>query len=110
MKWIRVIILETFFVCTIFRHSNNNQMQRESFSNKLGSGLYVYMFQFQLFEGGRDADVAHGEHEFECNLLQIGNHICGGFACNRMMAMAMAMISTIGCLYSSTAQEEESSW
>jgi len=35
-------------------------MQRELFNNMLGSSLYVYMFQLQPFEGGHDADVAHG--------------------------------------------------
>jgi len=40
-------------------------MERELFNNMLGSSLYVYMFQLQPFEGGRDADVAHGEHEFD---------------------------------------------
>jgi len=30
----------------------------------LGGSLYLYMFQWQPFEGSRDADVAHGENEF----------------------------------------------
>jgi len=40
-------------------------MQRELFNNMLGGSLYVYMFQLQRFEGGHEADVAHGEHEFD---------------------------------------------
>jgi len=40
-------------------------MQRELFNNILGSSLYVYMFQLQPFEGGHDADLAHGENEFD---------------------------------------------
>jgi len=38
-------------------------MQRELFNDMLWSSLHVYMFQFEPFEGSRDA--AHGEHEFD---------------------------------------------
>jgi len=55
---IRDIFLQYFYT-----QINNNKMQRELFNNMLGSSFYVYMFQLQPFEGGRDADVAHGENE-----------------------------------------------
>jgi len=31
--------------------------------------LYVYMDQLQPFEGGHDAEVAHGENEFDTPAL-----------------------------------------
>jgi len=44
-------------------------MQRELFNTMLGSSFYNYMSQLQPFEGGRDADVAHGENEFDTPAL-----------------------------------------
>jgi len=38
---------------------------KELFNNVLGSSLCVYMFQLKPFEGGHDAEVAHGENEFD---------------------------------------------
>jgi len=54
-------------------------MERELFNNMPGSSLYLYMSQLQPFEGGHDADVAHGENEFdtphlvqtECDIMNI---------------------------------------
>jgi len=37
----------------------------------LGRSLYVYMFQWQPFKGSHDADVAHGENEFDTPALEV---------------------------------------
>jgi len=37
-----------------------------------GSSLYVYMFQWQPFEDSHEADVAHGENEFDTSDMDCG--------------------------------------
>jgi len=56
MKWIYVIILETF------TQINNNQMQRKNLTISLG---VVYIVTTGPLRGSHDADVAYSENEFD---------------------------------------------
>jgi len=46
-------------------------MQSESFNNMFGISLYSFRYTGPL-RGGHDADVAHGEHEFDTPVPDTG--------------------------------------